>query len=85
MIDFPDGSRLLEPGNDELARKLGLNLEAAHAGFATSMPGIFAAGDAPAGSTKQLGAAGGEGIAALIAIRRHLQTHSDLRRVEVNA
>ncbi len=28
MIVFPDGSRLLEPGNNELARKLGLNLEA---------------------------------------------------------
>ena len=28
MIVFPDGSRLLEPGNDELARKLGLQLEA---------------------------------------------------------
>jgi thioredoxin reductase (NADPH) len=55
------------------------------AGFATSMPGVFAAGDARAGSTKQLGAAVGEGIAALIAIRGYLQTHSDLRRVEVNA
>jgi thioredoxin reductase (NADPH) len=28
MIVFPDGSRLLEPGDDELARKLGLRLEA---------------------------------------------------------
>jgi len=54
-------------------------------GFATSMPGVFAAGDARAGSTKQLGAAVGEGIAALIAIRGFLQAHSDLRRVEVNA
>ncbi|MHB8717476.1 MAG: FAD-dependent oxidoreductase [Candidatus Dormibacteria bacterium] len=43
--------------------------------FATSMPGVFAAGDVRAGSTKQLGAAVGDGIAALIAIRAHLQTH----------
>ena len=28
MVVFPDGSRLLEPGDDELARKLGLKLEA---------------------------------------------------------
>jgi thioredoxin reductase (NADPH) len=52
--------------------------------FATSMPGVFAAGDARAGSTKQLGAAVGDGIAALIAIRRYLQQHSDLRRLEIN-
>ena len=38
-----------------------------------------------AGSTKQLGAAVGDGIAALIAIRSYLQAHSDLRRWEVNA
>jgi thioredoxin reductase (NADPH) len=54
-------------------------------GFATSVPGIFAAGDARAGSTKQLGAAVGDGIAALIAIRGFLQAHSDLRRVDINA
>ncbi len=28
MIVFPDGSRLVEPGDDELAYKLGLQLEA---------------------------------------------------------
>jgi thioredoxin reductase (NADPH) len=53
--------------------------------FATSVPGVFAAGDARAGSTKQLGAAVGDGIAALIAIRSYLQEHSDLRRLEINA
>jgi thioredoxin reductase (NADPH) len=53
--------------------------------FATSEPGVFAAGDARAGSTKQLGAAVGDGIAALIAIRSYLQAHSDLRQWEVNA
>jgi thioredoxin reductase (NADPH) len=53
--------------------------------FATSVPGVFAAGDVRAGSTKQLGAAVGDGIAALIAIRTHLQHHADLRSIEVNA
>jgi thioredoxin reductase (NADPH) len=53
--------------------------------FATSMPGVYAAGDARAGSTKQLGSAVGDGIAALIAIRTYLQQHSDLRRVDINA
>jgi thioredoxin reductase (NADPH) len=53
--------------------------------FATSMPGVFAAGDVRAGSTKQLGSASGDGIAALIAIRAHLQRHADLRTIEVNA
>jgi thioredoxin reductase (NADPH) len=55
------------------------------AAFATSMPGVFGAGDVRAGSTKQLGSAVGDGIAALIAVRTYLQRHSDLRRLEVNA
>jgi thioredoxin reductase (NADPH) len=53
--------------------------------FATSVPGLFCAGDLRAGSTKQLGAATGDGIAALIAIRSYLQRHSDLATIEVNA
>jgi thioredoxin reductase (NADPH) len=53
--------------------------------FATSMPGVFAAGDVRAGSTKQLGSASGDGIAALIAIRTHLQRHADLRTIQINA
>lgn len=40
--------------------------------FRTSTPGIFAAGDVRAGSTKQLAAAVGEGATALLAIRRYL-------------
>src|SRR5256885_1502686 len=39
----------------------------------TTMPGLFAAGDVRAGSTKQLGSAVGDGIAALLLGRRHLQ------------
>jgi thioredoxin reductase (NADPH) len=53
--------------------------------FATSVPGVYAAGDVRAGSTKQLGSAVGDGIAALIAIRSYLQQHADLRRLDINA
>lgn len=44
-------------------------------GFTTSMPGVFVAGDVRRGSTKQLGAAVGDGIAALLAIREYLERH----------
>jgi thioredoxin reductase (NADPH) len=44
--------------------------------FETSMPGVFAAGDVRAGSTKQLGSAVGDGIAALLMARRHLEAAS---------
>ncbi len=39
----------------------------------TSVPGIFAAGDARAGSTKQLVSAAGEGATAALMIRQYLQ------------
>ena len=42
--------------------------------FATSMPGLFAAGDVRRGATRQVGSAVGEGIAALLAIRHHLES-----------
>ncbi|GHO70559.1 hypothetical protein KSC_094510 [Ktedonobacter sp. SOSP1-52] len=45
------------------------------ADFQTNIEGIFAAGDVRAGSTKQLVSAAGEGAAAAIAIREHLNTH----------
>ena len=41
----------------------------------TSLPGVFAAGDARSGSTKQLGSAVGDGISALLATRRYLELH----------
>jgi thioredoxin reductase (NADPH) len=41
-------------------------------GMATSLAGVFAAGDVRAGSTKQIASAVGEGAAAAIAIRRYL-------------
>ncbi len=46
--------------------------------FRTNLEGVYAAGDGRRGSTKQLGAAVGDGIAALIAIRGYLQSHSHL-------
>ena len=42
--------------------------------FETTMPGVFAAGDARHGSTKQVASAVGEGAAAAIAIREYLRT-----------
>ena len=55
-------------------------LELDHRGFvvagedhATSMAGVFAAGDVRSGSTKQLASATGEGASALLAVRRYLE------------
>nr|MBA3825292.1 FAD-dependent oxidoreductase [Ktedonobacterales bacterium] len=42
--------------------------------LATSMPGIFAAGDVRAGSTKQAASAAGEGATAALMIREYLKT-----------
>ena len=40
----------------------------------TSIPGVFAAGDVRAGSTKQAASATGEGASAALAIREYLKT-----------
>ena len=53
--------------------------------FESSMAGVFAAGDVRAGSTKQVGAAVGEGIAALLMVRNYLRAHSHLSPTSVNA
>lgn len=45
--------------------------------FRTNIPGIFAAGDVREGSTKQLASAVGEGAAAAIQIRYHLEALVD--------
>ena len=42
--------------------------------FSTSVPGVFAAGDVRAGSTKQLASAVGEGAAAALQMRYHLDS-----------
>jgi thioredoxin reductase (NADPH) len=49
-------------------------------GFRTSMQGVYAAGDVRRGSTKQLGSAVGDGIAALLAMREYLQKHHEISR-----
>ena len=51
--------------------------------FATSLPGVFAAGDARASSTKQVASAVGEGAAAALAVRRYLEGIGEARHVEV--
>jgi thioredoxin reductase (NADPH) len=53
--------------------------------FRSSMDAVFAAGDVRAGSTKQLGAAIGEGITALLMVREHLREHHHMAAVPVNA
>ncbi|MGC2191167.1 MAG: FAD-dependent oxidoreductase [Candidatus Dormiibacterota bacterium] len=53
----------------------------ADAMFRTSLDGVFAAGDVREGSTKQLGSAVGDGIAALLAVRRYLQEHHHLAEI----
>ncbi len=52
--------------------------------FETSVPGVFAAGDVRAGSTKQLGSAVGDGIAALLMVRRYLEEHRQVGKHLVN-
>jgi thioredoxin reductase (NADPH) len=51
----------------------------------TSMEGVFAAGDVRSGSTKQLGSAVGDGIAALLMTRRHLEAHHHKAVAQVDA
>src|SRR6185503_5912874 len=51
--------------------------------FATNMSGVFAAGDARAGSTKQVASAVGEGAAAALAVRHYLEGIGEARHVEV--
>lgn len=50
-------------------------------GFATSLAGVYVAGDVRAGSTKQLGSATGDGIAALLAVREYLGQHGHMPEV----
>jgi thioredoxin reductase (NADPH) len=43
-------------------------------GLQTSLPGVFAAGDVRAGSTKQAASAAGEGAAVALSMRRFLES-----------
>jgi thioredoxin reductase (NADPH) len=51
--------------------------------FTTNQRGVFAAGDARAGSTKQVASAVGEGAAAALVVRHYLEEIGEARRVEV--
>jgi thioredoxin reductase (NADPH) len=51
----------------------------------TSVAGVFAAGDVRSGSTKQLGSAVGDGIAALLMTRRYLEAGHHKAKVLVDA
>ena len=79
---FPAAAAFVFIGLDPNSAFLGDAVERDAGGFLTtgatmetSMPGVFAAGDVRAGSTKQLGSAVGDGIAALLMVRRHLEEH----------
>ena len=79
---FPAAAAFVFIGLTPNSELLGNAVERDDAGFLvtsatmeTSMPGVFAAGDVRAGSTKQLGSAVGDGIAALLMVRRHLEAH----------
>ncbi len=76
--------------NTEFLKAAGVDLDrwgfvTTGSGFQTSLPGVFAAGDVRANSTKQLGSAVGEGIAALLEVRHHLEQHHHLPVAAVNS
>jgi thioredoxin reductase (NADPH) len=79
-LRFPSAAAFVFIGLDPNTAFLGDRVERDAGGFLvtsptmeTSMAGVFAAGDVRAGSTKQLGSAVGDGIAALLMIRRRLE------------
>jgi thioredoxin reductase (NADPH) len=79
---FPAAAAFVFIGLKPNSEFLGAALDRDGAGFLvtsptleTSLPGVFAAGDVRAGSTKQLGSAVGDGITALLMTRRYLEMH----------
>jgi thioredoxin reductase (NADPH) len=80
---FPAAAAFVFIGLDPNVGFLGDAVERDSGGFLmtspimeTSMAGVFAAGDVRSGSTKQLGSAVGDGIAALLMTRRFLEAHN---------
>jgi thioredoxin reductase (NADPH) len=68
----------LEPNSDFLGDAVDRDAAGflvTNATMETSVPGVFAAGDVRSGATKQLGSAVGDGIAALLMVRRRLEAH----------
>jgi thioredoxin reductase (NADPH) len=89
---FPAAAAFVFIGLKPNSEFLGHTVERDPAGFLvtaatmeTSLPGVFAAGDVRAGSTKQLGSAVGDGIAALLMVRRYLEAHHHKARSLVDA
>jgi thioredoxin reductase (NADPH) len=89
---FPAAAAFVFIGLTPNSGFLGDTVERDSAGFLvtsptmeTSMSGVFAAGDVRAGSTKQLGSAVGDGIAALLMVRRRLEAHRHKAPVPVEA
>ncbi len=79
-LRFPSAAAFVFIGLDPNTAFLGSSVERDAGGFLitspvmeTSLPGVFAAGDVRSGSTKQLGSAVGDGIAALLMTRRRLE------------
>ncbi len=78
-IDRPDGVFILiglDPNSAPFDQKLETNdwgFFCTKDNLETSMPGVFAAGDVRAGSTKQAAAAAGEGATVAIMVRQYLE------------
>lgn len=73
----------LEPNSDFLRDQNTLKLNdygfiATDRALETSIPGIFAAGDVRAGSTKQVASATGEGATVALMVREYLKERTDL-------
>ena len=69
------------PNSDFLAGSLDLDNSgfiSTDNSFQTSVPGVFAAGDVRASSTKQLGSAVGEGVTALLMARQYLRSRGEV-------
>lgn len=82
LLRFPAAAAFVFIGMKPNSAFLGESVERDAGGFLvtsptmqTSLPGVFAAGDVRSGSTKQLGSAVGDGIAALLMARRYLEEH----------
>jgi thioredoxin reductase (NADPH) len=89
---FPAAAAFVYIGMRPNTEFLGAEFERDDGGFVvtgptmqTSIAGVFAAGDVRSGSTKQLGSAVGDGIAALLVTRRYLEAGHHKAKALVDA
>jgi thioredoxin reductase (NADPH) len=89
VVWHPDGvfvfiglSPNVDVAPDEVGRS-GRGFIETDATLMTAMPGLFAAGDVRAGSTKQAAAAAGEGVTAALMMRQYLEKHMLVHKHEV--